>query len=180
MKLKHTKKAMKRRRMIFYTVLTVILVLGLLLCCGLSEKGVAEEVASADNEINGEIIIQSRYTEVHISDTELREMAAMIYLEARGESFEGQQAVAEVILNRVASPQFPNTVHDVLYQKRQFSPIKRINKVKPTETQYKAISAALYGEPILPMDVVFFARRAENKNVWGKIGNHTFCYAYKW
>ncbi|MBV9994998.1 MAG: cell wall hydrolase [Caulobacteraceae bacterium] len=43
-------------------------------------------------------------------------LAAAVYYEARGESAEGQEAVAQVVLNRVRSPAFPNTVCGVVYQ----------------------------------------------------------------
>ena len=51
-------------------------------------------------------------------DIELACLARNIYFEARGESTAGQHAVAEVTMNRVASKKFPNTVCDVVYEKR--------------------------------------------------------------
>lgn len=121
-----------------------------------------------------------RYAAIEMTDAERDELAAIIWLEARGESAEGQQAVAEVVLNRVISSQFPDNVHDVLHQSGQFSSIGALGVAEPTETQYAAIEAALYGENILPENVVFFSRGAENSNVWGTIGNHVFCCAYDW
>ena len=50
-------------------------------------------------------------------------LAAIIYCEARGESYEGQLAVGSVVLNRVDSPSFPNTISGVIYQSGQFSPV---------------------------------------------------------
>ena len=173
-------KAQKRRRIIFYIVILIVFMLiGYAIGEATGEKVHTATAEAVVLDEGTQDVLESRYC-VQLSEQDIRDIAAMVYLEARGESFEGQQAVAEVILNRVVSPQFPNSVHAVLYQKRQFTPIKRINKVTPTEMQYKAVREALYGEPILPIDVVFFARKAENKNVWGKIGNHTFCYEYKW
>lgn len=127
----------------------------------------------------------SRYTEIAMTDAERNELAAIVLLEAGNQSAEGQQAVAEVVLNRVISPDFPGTVHDVLYQGAgtrvpQFSTINSIGTAKPTKTQYDAINAALYGDSVLPADVVFFSRAGENDRVWGKIGDHVFCYAYQW
>ncbi len=126
-----------------------------------------------------------RYAAVEITDAELEELAAIVYLESGNQSAEGQQAVAEVVLNRVISPDFPGTVHDVLHQGAgtrvpQFSTINRIGTAKPTQAQYDAIDAALYGDSVLPADVVFFSRSGENDRVWGKIGDHVFCYAYQW
>ncbi|MCD8358614.1 MAG: cell wall hydrolase [Oscillospiraceae bacterium] len=112
-------------------------------------------------------------------------MAAIIWLEARGESADGQQAVAEVILNRVISADFPDTVTDVLHDGeysgvKQFSSIGALPSAAPEAAQYAAIDAALYGENILPADVVYFSRGAENGNIWGSIGGHVFCYGYDW
>lgn len=129
--------------------------------------------------------VVARYENVTMTEEERREMAAIIYLEARGEPAEGQQAVAEVILNRVISPDFPDSVNEVLHQGEgkavpQFSTISLLPKAEPTQAQYDAIDAALYGSSILPADVVFFSQSGENDRVWGEIGGHVFCYAYTW
>ncbi|MCR5785219.1 MAG: cell wall hydrolase [Eubacterium sp.] len=50
-------------------------------------------------------------------------LAAIIYCEAGGESYEGQLAVGSVVMNRVNSSSFPNTVRGVIYQSGQFSPV---------------------------------------------------------
>lgn len=127
----------------------------------------------------------TRYAAVSLTEEERRELATVIYLEARGEPAEGQQAVAEVVLNRVISPDFPDRVREVLHQGEgtavpQFSTIGLLSAAEPGQAQYDAIDAALYGPSILPESVVFFSRSGENDRVWGKIGNHVFCYAYKW
>lgn len=57
-------------------------------------------------------------------DGDIKRMAAIIWCEARGESYEGQVAVGTVVMNRVESPRFPNTIEDVISQKGQFSPYK--------------------------------------------------------
>jgi len=121
-----------------------------------------------------------RYSEITMNDDELDELAEIIYHESRGESVEGQQAVAEVVFNRVIADNFPDTVHDVLHQKKQFSTVRLLNTVDPRQEQYDAINAALYGPTILPADVVFFSRSGENSNIWGSIGGHVFCYQYNW
>jgi len=126
-----------------------------------------------------------RYAAVDMSEAERQEMAGIIGLEADNQCAEGQQAVAEVILNRVISPDFPDTVHDVLHQgegtpRPQFSTIDNLASAEPVAAQYEAIDAALYGTSILPEDVVFFSRNGENDRVWGKIQDHVFCYKYIW
>lgn len=129
--------------------------------------------------------VVERYAEITMTDEELKELAEIIYHEARGESPEGQQAVAEVVFNRVIADNFPDTVHDVLHQGEgtsvpQFSTIRLLGTADPLQEQYDAINAALYGPSILPADVVFFSRKGENDRVWGRIGNHVFCYQYDW
>lgn len=129
--------------------------------------------------------VVERYSGVEITDDELRDFAAVVYLEAGNQSAEGQQAVAEVILNRMIADNFPDTIHDVLYQGAgtsvpQFSTIGLVDTIEPTQEQYDAINAALYGPSVLPDDVVFFSRAGENSRVWGTIGQHVFCYQYVW
>lgn len=129
--------------------------------------------------------VVARYAGVSITDAERKELAAVIYLEARNQGAEGQQAVAEVVLNRVIADNFPNTVHDVLHQGEnssvpQFSTVYYIDAAEPGQAQYAAIDAALYGKTILPDDVVYFSLEGENDRVWDKIGDHVFCRQYIW
>ena len=72
-------------------------------------------------------------------DTQL--MARAINGEARGEPYEGQVAVGAVILNRVKSSQFPNTIAGVIYQSGAFTAVAdgQINTAIPEgSTVYKA------------------------------------------
>lgn len=120
-----------------------------------------------------------RYAGIEISESEMNELAAIVYLEARGEPFEGQQAVAEVVLNRVLSDEFPDTVHGVIYDTKygvQFTPYKKVAATTPTETQYDAVYNALYEEPVLDVGVLYFSRAAYNSRVFATIGGHVFCY----
>lgn len=123
---------------------------------------------------------ESRYAPVTEEEREL--IARIVYLEARGEPAKGQQAVAEVILNRVAAENFPDRVADVIHQEnpRQFTTAPYIDAAEPGEAQYAAVDAALYGEHVLPLDVVYFSREPENDNLWGTIGEHSFCHQYEW
>ena len=127
----------------------------------------------------------ARYADIEISSYELWELAAIVQLEAGNQSPEGQQAVAEVIFNRVLHPGFPNTVHGVIHDDGgigvvQFTTAANIDKAEPTQAQFDAIFAALHGDTILPAEVVFFSRNGENDRVWGRIGDHVFCYEYDW
>lgn len=121
---------------------------------------------------------EPRYPGITLTQEETDLLARLIWGEAQGEPFEGQQAVAEVILNRMAADNFPNTVREVIYAEGQFSSVSNLYLAELTHTQYEAIDRALYGPYVLPEDVVFFAAYPVNDNVWGTIGSHTFCYQW--
>lgn len=57
------------------------------------------------------------------SEADLRLLSALIYCEANGESYNGKLAVGIVVMNRVRSKSYPNTVKGVIYQKYQFGPV---------------------------------------------------------
>lgn len=124
--------------------------------------------------------VEYRYPEISLTDEEKLMFAKILWLECRGEPYEGQQAVAEVILNRLAAKNFPSTLRGVIYAEGQFPSIVDMDEAQTTQTQFEAIEAALYGPYILPKEVVFYATYKENDNFWGKIGNHYFCYQYTW
>lgn len=80
-------------------------------------------------------------------DNDLYLLARMITAEARGESYTGQVAVGAVILNRVESPSFPNTIAGVLYQKGAFSALDdgQFDSVQISESCRKAAQDAMNG-----------------------------------
>lgn len=81
---------------------------------------------------------------------EVKLLAAIIQCEAGGESYEGQVAVGAVVMNRVKSSRFPNTIQGVIYQKGQFTPVqtgklaKRLSG-KIQQSCYDAAREALSG-----------------------------------
>lgn len=120
--------------------------------------------------------VEPRYPDLELTEDDKQLLARMVWVEAQGEPIEGQQAIAEVVLNRMAADNFPDTLRGVVLAEGQFRSTKFLEDAEPTQTQYEAIEQALYGPYVLPIDVVFFAQFAVNKNVWGTIGGHTFCY----
>ena len=84
--------------------------------------------------------------EVAQSGGDLYLLAKCVYSEARGEPYEGQVAVAAVVLNRVESPQFPNTIAEVIYQPWAFTAVHdgQIN-LEPNSTAYSAAKDAMNG-----------------------------------
>lgn len=104
-------------------------------------------------------------------------LAKVVWVEARGESMEGQQAVAEVVFNRMVSEGFSDSLYNVIYSAGQFRSVPYLEDAEPYQMQYEVIENALYGPYVLPMDVVYFSTGAVNDQVWGQIGGHVFCYA---
>lgn len=117
-----------------------------------------------------------RYPDFGLTIEETELLARVVWVEARGECFEGQQAVAEVVLNRLVSRDFPDTLRGVIYAEGQFRSVPYLEDATPWQVQYEAIESALYGPYVLPMDVMVFAQQPTTEKVWGKIGGHVFCY----
>lgn len=74
-------------------------------------------------------------------------LAKIAMAEAEGEDVEGKALVILVVLNRVWTDEFPDTIHDVIYQKSQFSPIAngRFDRVEPDEECYEALEMVMLG-----------------------------------
>ncbi len=118
------------------------------------------------------------------STSDLQLMARAINGEARGEPYEGQVAVGAVILNRVKSSQFPNTIAGVIYQSGAFTAVAdgQINQpIAEDSTVYKAAQDAMNGwDPTGDCIYYFNPNTATNKWIWSRpvvktIGKHRFC-----
>ena len=109
-------------------------------------------------------------------------LARLIYGEARGEPYTGQVAVAAVVLNRVKSSKFPNTIAGVIYQPGAFDVVAdgQIN-MTPDSTAKKAASDAMNGwDPSYGSIYYFNPNTATNDWIWSRphtitIGKHRFC-----
>ena len=121
-------------------------------------------------------VIPTRYPDINLTWEEQTLLAKVIWVEARGECPEGQQAVAEVVLNRMVSDNFPDTLSEVIFAEGQFNSAKFLDDADPGQAQYEALENALNGVSVLPIDVVYFARTPKTDKVWGQIGGHVFCY----
>ena len=116
----------------------------------------------------------------HSSDVNL--LARLIYGEARGEPYTGQVAVGAVVLNRVKSSKFPNTIAGVIYQSGAFDVVAdgQIN-MTPDSTAKKAAADALNGwDPSYGSIYYFNPDTATNAWIWSRphtitIGKHRFC-----
>ena len=109
-------------------------------------------------------------------------LARVIYGEARGEPYTGQVAVGAVVMNRVKSSSFPNTISGVVYQSGAFDAVSdgQIN-LTPDSTAKKAAQDALNGwDPSYGAIYYFNPNTATNKWIWSRpltvtIGKHRFC-----
>lgn len=103
-------------------------------------------------------------------------LAQIVYKEAGNQSDVGEQAVVEVVLNRMYSPNWPSSCIGVLSQKGQFSTWRGRNSARVTEREYRNIEAVLNGQTnILPYKTVYFSRGAQNKRIQTRIEGHVFC-----
>lgn len=115
------------------------------------------------------------------SSSDLYLLAKCVYAEARGESYTGQVAVAAVILNRVKSPDFPNTISGVIYQPWAFTAVHdgQIN-LEPNQTAYNAARDAMNGwDPTYGSLYYYNPRTATSKWIFSRqkvvtIGKHVF------
>ncbi len=112
---------------------------------------------------------------------DLYNLAKCIYAEARGEPYVGQVAVGAVILNRVESSKFPNTIYGVIYQPYAFTCVAdgQIN-LEPDETAYNAARDALNGwDPTYGALYYYNPATATSSWIWSRqilvtIGKHNF------
>ncbi|WP_338591920.1 cell wall hydrolase [Paenibacillus sp. Y5S-9] len=119
-----------------------------------------------------------------VSDKELHLLQKIVMAEAEGEPYEGKVAVANVVLNRLRSANFPDTIYKVIYQKSQFSPVAngRMKRVVPNEDSIKAVNAALNGKKEVADDTYYFLSLtladdltvARSQKKVKTIGHHTF------
>lgn len=126
---------------------------------------------------------------------EIRCLAENIYFEARGETLQGQYAVAEVTMNRLASPYFPDTICEVVHDTRwdtsrrrmvahfSWTAFKlRLESGSPAWKQAMDVATTVYHgyyEPVVPDALFYHATSvqpywASSKKVVARIGNHVF------
>lgn len=116
------------------------------------------------------------------TENDLNIMANAVYGESRGEPYEGQVAVAAVILNRVKSTSFPNTVSGVIFQPRAFTAVADGQiYLTPNEKAKQAVQAAIDGwDPTNGCLYYFNPETATSPWIWTRtqvktIGKHIFC-----
>lgn len=138
-------------------------------------KKLAEEIAMSQAAANG---VWRDISEVTFDEGDRYLLANLIYCEAGGEPYEGQVAVGSVVINRVLSAKYPDSVTGVIYQKSQFSPVASgrlalaLASNKATEKCYRAADEAMSGVTNVGNCVYF---RTPIEGLTGiNIGGHVF------
>jgi spore germination cell wall hydrolase CwlJ-like protein len=123
-----------------------------------------------------------KVTTAKYKQSDLKLLAQLIQSESGNQSFEGKLAVGTVVMNRVESDKFPDTIRAVIYQKHQFSVVSdgSINN-KPSEESLKAAKKIMEGSRVLESDVLYFYNPDITNDRWIKrlkvdktIGDHVF------
>lgn len=143
-------------------------------------KDIAQEAIRARIMTEGVSTIEEDISNIIEVESEKKYLLArLVYAEAGSESDEHQQAVASVVLNRMNSDKFPDSIDEVIYQRNplQYACIEdgNIDKI-PDE---RAIKNAYYiwdNGSILPDNVLYQAEFKQGSGVYKKIGNTYFCY----
>ena len=133
-----------------------------------SKPATVETTTGAENRWN-----------ITLTQEEIDLLAKIVWLESQGEPTEGQEAVVEVVFNRMASEKYPDTLYDVLSQGNptQFCSWKNRERANPTEKEYTSIHEVLNGNThILRNDTLYFSTEPLTPRLDQKIGGHSFCY----
>lgn len=95
---------------------------------------------------------------LNVADYEIEMLERIVQAEAGGSGYDGMLAVANVVLNRVKYERFPNTVEEVIFAQKQFTPISdgRYYTVKVSDTAKQVVEDALNGARILDEDALYF------------------------
>ena len=136
-------------------------------------------------EINGVVMKSNEEAPPSYSDDDLYWLSRIISAESRGEPMDGKIAVGNVVLNRVASPDFPNTIYGVIFDARwggQFEPARNGTIYQtPTQESVEAARRCLEGANVVGDCLYFFAPAlaqnfwvAENRKYVTTIGCHSF------
>src|SRR5690625_1122864 len=144
-----------------------------------------EDQPASEEELSEEAPIEPTSVNVPngFSQNDMELMAQAVYGEARGEPYEGQVAVAAVILNRLQSPIFPSTVSSIIYEPLAFTAVADGQiYLTPDETARRAVQDAINGwDPTGEAIYYFNPDTATSSWIWSRpqikrIGKHIFCH----
>ncbi|MBM7577454.1 spore cortex-lytic enzyme [Jeotgalibacillus terrae] len=134
------------------------------------------------NQVKGESSTKKMNLPKGYSEKDIQLMANAVYGEARGEPYEGQVAVAAVILNRIEDEAFPNTASGVIFEPLAFTAVADGQIwLTPNEQAKRAVMDAINGwDPSENALYYFNPVTATSKWIWSRpqikqIGEHIFC-----
>ena len=139
-----------------------------------AEKAAKEAAERAVKEAIGNLT--DNRGAVDATADEIRLLAALIWCEAGNQTYEGMVAVGAVVMNRVKSPAYPNSIYSVIYASGQFTPamsgkVARVYEAGPQQICYQAAVAAIMGETTVGNATHF---RRNNGRAGYVLGAHVF------
>ena len=154
--------------------------------------GVIERVFASESTtpVIGEVVIKEKEVDNKTdndsyikNERDINLLARVVHAEARGEPYEGQVAVAAVVINRIKNSSFPDNLREVIYQPRAFESVTNGQiKREPNPENIRAARAAMNGEDPTS-GALFFYNPSKLKNNWilsrkvlKRIHNHVFAY----
>ena len=136
--------------------------------CEVEKKEIEVQVDTVQEE---PVISAMAYTEselepyMEMGESDVYELATLVYLESGTESFECQKAIASVVIHRMQNDDL--TLQEVIYAKNQFSPAYLIAQSEPSESTLQAVREVLQDGPTIPNYVTFF--RADYYHDWSEL-----------
>lgn len=125
---------------------------------------------------------------INVREDEIEMLERIVQAEAGGSGYDGMLAVANVVLNRVKSERFPNTVEEVIFARRQFTPISdgRYYSVTVSDGAKQVVEDALNGARLVEEDALYFCTPTAPGKGWFEtdlrkiayVAPHNF-YGYK-
>lgn len=94
-----------------------------------------------------------RYDHLELTLAEQQLLARAACVLGRGECVEGQQAIAEVLLNRLLAEEYPDELRELVYGRNALCSTEELNEIEMTETEYAIVTRALYGPYLLETNV---------------------------
>lgn len=144
-----------------------------------SDKSVEEEVY-VEEVIVADCVLSKGKT-YSVTEEEYDMLTRLVQCEAGGEDFEGKVLVANVVINRVRSKSFPNTIEGVIFQNRggsyQFQPASgKINRVTASSDTKKAVDKALAGDDYSSGALYFVSTKYASTGWFDRNLNHLFTH----
>ena len=174
----------KLRLMVFFSAMALLLWLFVSYSGGAVIENPEPEIIIETKTIVVMVDLTDEVIETY-TEEELYWLSRIVSAEARGESIEGQVAVANVVLNRVKSDYFPDSIEEVIFQSGQFCPVSSGSIYQdPVPSAVESAERALNGKRVLDKKVLFFYNpNTTSSSSWIRsravaqdIGNHRFAY----